>query len=83
MTADSSPSENQPTESGDAALRTAVKREFIVQVILLNLGILAVGLGSMLFYFRGLLAVGAGLIGGGLVVIGLAYRRYRTRPPNG
>lgn len=83
MTADSSPSEDRPTEAGSSDLRTAVKREFIVQVTLLNLGILAVGLGTMLFYFRGLVVVGAGLIGGGLVAMGLTYRRYRTRPPNG
>ena len=61
-------------------LPVEVKREFLVQVLLLNFGLLAIAVGSMLLYFRWWLDLGGGLIVIGLVAILLTYRRYVDRP---
>lgn len=78
----------QVAESGDPEdadidttdLPVEVKREFLVQVLLLNLGLLAIAVGAMLLYFRWWLDLGGGLIVIGLVAILLTYRRYVDRP---
>jgi hypothetical protein len=78
----------QEAESGDPEdadidttdLPIEVKREFLVQVLLLNLGLLAIAVGAMLLYFRWWLDLGGGLIVIGLVAILLTYRRYVDRP---
>lgn len=53
-------------------------RTFWTLVIVLNVAILAVAVGLMLIGFEGQLRNGGVLIGGGLVLFGLSYRRYRT-----
>lgn len=59
--------------------RDEVRRLFWAIVVLLNIGILAVSLGVMLAGFRGQYRDAALLIGGGLVVLYSAYRRYESR----
>lgn len=73
-------SETQGT--GSSELSTTVKREFIVQVFLLNLALLGIALGAMLLYFREWVDMGSGLVIIGLVALLAQYRRYRQRPPN-
>lgn len=63
-------------------LRTEVKREFLIQVVLLNLGLLALALGLLVLYFYEWIDMGSGLVIIGLVAILATYRRYRQRPPN-
>lgn len=78
------PEEIGSKEPGSASvdLSTTVKREFVVQVILLNLALLAIALGAMLYYFRGWADMGFGLVIIGLVSLLAQYRRYRQRPPH-
>lgn len=79
MTIGPSPS----SESGDSAETPTpsddVRRRFWAIVVLTNLGIFAVSLGVMLAGFRGQFRDAALLIGGGLIVLYSAYRRYESR----
>jgi len=54
-----------------------VVRTFWIVVLVVNVAILFVSLGPMLIYFEGQVQYGLTLILGGLVLFGLAYRRYR------
>ena len=78
-----SPSNDDADESGEGDETPSppepVRRRFWAIVLLLNAGILAVSLGVMLAGFRGQYRDAVLLIGGGLVVLYGAYRRYRTR----
>ncbi|WP_255192027.1 DUF7322 domain-containing protein [Natronobeatus ordinarius] len=55
-----------------------VVQTFWIVVIVVNAAVLAVSLGVMLVAFRGDTGTGGGLVVGGLVLFGLAYRRYRA-----
>ena len=80
---DEVPGSEQGADTDEGVSRsTELKREFLVQVLLLNLAILAVALGAMLLYFRWWTDMGAGLIVIGLVALLAQLRRYRERPPN-
>lgn len=80
---DEDPGREQGSDTDEGVSRsTELKREFLVQVVLLNLAILAVALGAMLLYFRWWTDMGAGLIVIGLVSLLAQLRRYRERPPN-
>ncbi|MFB6268259.1 MAG: hypothetical protein ABEI31_11415 [Halodesulfurarchaeum sp.] len=71
----------RPTATHDeSTLPTPVKRAFIVQVLLLNVGLLALSLGAMLVYFRGDLPAGGVLLTIGIITLGSVAYRYRTRP---
>lgn len=61
--------------------RKEVAREFVIQVLLLNLGLLAIALGLMLLYFRWWVDMGSGLIVVGLLAFLETVRRYRQKPP--
>ena len=54
-----------------------VARPFWTIVLVLNVAILFVSLGPMLWYFRGDVEIGLSLIAGGLALFAMAYRRYR------
>ena len=54
-----------------------VVRSFWTVVIVVNVAVLFVSLGPMLIYFRGDVRYGLALLVGGVVLFGLAYRRYR------
>lgn len=70
-----------------------VKKTFWIVTLVVNVAILFVSVGPMLIYFRGWTRNGLVLIAAGLVLFGLAYRRYRSfmadapdetdGPPNG
>lgn len=68
--------------NGPSKPRKEVAREFVIQVMLLNLGLLAVALGLMLLYFRWWVDMGSGLIVLGLLALLGALRRYKQKPPN-
>lgn len=68
--------------SGRSHPRKEVAREFVIQVMLLNLGLLAVALGLMLLYFRWWVDLGSGLIVLGLLALLETYRRYRQKAPS-
>ena len=55
-----------------------VAQTFWIVVIVVNAAVLAVSLGVLLVAFRGDTSTGGGLVAGGLVLFGLAYRRYRA-----
>ncbi|MFB6153270.1 MAG: hypothetical protein ABEJ27_03360 [Halodesulfurarchaeum sp.] len=80
---DRSQSEQRPiADSGRKAstLPPSVKRAFIVQVLLLNVGLLALALGAMLVYFRENPPAGGILLTIGIITLGSVAYRYRTRP---
>lgn len=56
----------------------AILQHFWLIVIVLNAALLALSLGSMMILFRGMLSTGGALAVGGVVLFGLAFRRYRT-----
>lgn len=51
-------------------------RAFVASAVLTNIGVFAVSLGLMLWYFRGMLQVGGGLIGIGLLALLRTYQYY-------
>ncbi|WP_290819477.1 CAAX protease family protein [Halovivax sp.] len=55
-----------------------VARTFWTVVIVVNVAVLFVSLGPMLIYFWGDWRSGLTLVAGGVVLFGLAYRRYRS-----
>lgn len=55
-----------------------VAQTFWIVVIVVNAAVLAVSLGVLLVVFRGETRTGGGLVVGGLVLFGLAYRRYQA-----
>lgn len=76
------PGASDESEDGDdepAAPPLPVRKRFWSIVVLLNLGLFAVSLGVMLAGFRGQYEYGAMFVGGGLVVLYSAYRRYQSR----
>lgn len=79
---DRDPGEEHPDLESGPSETTEIKREFLVQVVLLNLAILALALGAMLLYFRWWTDMGAGLVIIGLVALLAQLRRYRENPPN-
>lgn len=76
---DDSDGEEDEEEWERSAPAEPVRRRFWAIVVLLNLGIFAVSLGVMIAAFRGQYRDAALLVGGGVVVLISAYRRYRTR----
>ncbi len=66
---------------GRSEPRKEVAREFVIQVMLLNTGLLAVALGLMLLYFRWWVDMGSGLIVLGLLALLEAFRRYKQKAP--
>ena len=79
-------SETDPDEadsgSEEAELDPTLKREFVAQVLLLNVSLLAIALGAMVFYFRGRIELGIALLAIGLVAGLATLRRYRARAPS-
>lgn len=55
-----------------------VRQTFWIVTLVVNAAILFVSVGPMLIYFQGWTRRGLALIVAGLVLFGLAYRRYRT-----
>ncbi|MDZ7729981.1 MAG: hypothetical protein U5K37_01690 [Natrialbaceae archaeon] len=51
---------------------------FWIMVAVLNVAIMAIAVGLILLVFGYDLVTSLGLVGGGLVLAGLAYRRYRS-----
>lgn len=71
-----------------------VRKTFWIVTLIVNVAILFVSVGPMIIYFEGWTRNGLVLIAAGLVLFGLAYRRYRSfmadgpddsgdGPPNG
>ena len=60
---------------------TEVKREFLVQAFLLNLGILTLSVGLMVLYFLDRFDAGVGLLLIGVVSLLATARRYRSKAP--
>ncbi len=56
----------------------AVFQHFWAIVVAVNAALLAFSLGAMLFFIQGMTTTGGVLAVGGLVLFGLAYRRYRA-----
>ncbi|WP_254862561.1 DUF7322 domain-containing protein [Halovivax gelatinilyticus] len=63
------------TDESDAPKE--VVQAFWSVVLIVNVAVLFVSLGPMLVYFLGWYQRGFALIAGGIVLFGLAYRRYR------
>lgn len=64
-------------ETDETDVPTDLLRTFWLIVIVVNVAIFAIALGTMLIGFRGRTDVGVPLIVGSIVLLGLAYRRYR------
>ncbi|MBZ6496349.1 DUF7322 domain-containing protein [Natrinema longum] len=67
-----------PTVStGEMDVPDEILQTFWVLVVVLNAAVLLVSLGLLFLIFEGNLTRGGPLVGGGLVLLGLAGRRYR------
>ena len=64
-------------ETDESEVPRDVKQTFWIVVLVVNAAVLAVSLGVILVVFTGDLTRGGTLLAGGLVLFGLAYRRYR------
>lgn len=73
---------NDPQQGDPTELDTAIRREFLVQAFLLNLGILALSVGVMVIYFLDRFDAGIGLLLIGLVCLLATARRYRSNAPS-
>lgn len=81
MSSDGESQEEEGPADGEE-LPKEIKREFVVQVILLNIALFALGLGVMLLYFRRDLQMGGGLVLIGLFSLLATWRRYKLRAPS-
>ena len=77
---DPGPSQRDDLISAD--LDEAVRREFLLQAGLLNLGVLTGGAGLVMLAFTGHQAGGLALAVGGIVLVGTAVWRYRREAPS-
>ena len=74
-----SPAVTEPgAELGGGDVPADVARTFWIVVVVVNAAVLAVSLGVMFVVFWADVTTGGGLFAGGLVLFGLAYRRYRA-----
>ena len=73
---------NDPRLGDPETLDTAIKREFLVQAFLLNLGILTLCVGVMVLYFLDRFDAGAGLLIVGTFSLLATARRYRSKAPS-
>ncbi|MFB6088005.1 MAG: hypothetical protein ABEJ85_05740 [Haloarculaceae archaeon] len=71
------PSESKEEPAPDADVPPKLRREFLLQAGLLNLGVLAGGGGFVVLGFTDRLGAGLGLLGLGAVGLLLTWVRYR------
>lgn len=73
----------QKRNSGKEDVPIEIKREFLIQVVLLNIALFAFALGVMILYFRNTPEMGGGLVLVGVAAFLMTYRRYRRYAPGG
>ncbi|WP_211290174.1 DUF7322 domain-containing protein [Natrinema ejinorense] len=71
------PVEAPTVSTGEMDVPDEILQTFWVLVVVLNAAVLLVSLGLLILAFEGNLTRGGPLVGGGLVLLGLAGRRYR------
>ncbi|MFW6385401.1 MAG: DUF7322 domain-containing protein [Halodesulfurarchaeum sp.] len=75
-------SENGARNADDTATLDAdVRKEFLVEVVLLNAGILALGVGTMILFFDVSIEGGIALLLIGVVSVTATIWRYRNNAP--
>lgn len=71
-----------PPEPDPGDLPEDLRREFRLQVALLNVGLLAGGAGLLVLLFTTRTPLGATALASGLAILGLAVWRYRHHAPS-